>query len=145
MRGMAFARLAMACALLSQTGPVHASGAPSDVTVRMGETWIFQLKDNRPVNARKAGADEKPATGDLVVTLSEAGGQTMMRVVNNTPEFINYHAFLIAAEGQHAKTRTSVCTLLSNGRSAFESWPYPVAAVQLTDFAKADEGQMSCQ
>lgn len=123
-------------------GPVSAKDAPG-LLVQSGETWIFQIEQGQPVNSRKVDPQTKPATGELLVTLSPQMGTTMT-VTNNTAKFYDYAAFMVRRAGDHGQ-RTTVCTLLNNGRFAFENWPYSIAAIRLSDFTETDENHMVCR
>ena len=123
-------------------GPASARDT-AGLVIQSGETWIFQVQQGQPVNAHKAGADAKPAAGEFLVTLSLQNG-TMMQVVNNTDKFYNYRAFMLKRPDDKGQ-RTSVCTLMSNGRMGFENWPYAIPAIRLSDFIEAGENSMQCQ
>lgn len=113
------------------------------LTILMGETWIFHIENGQPAGARRAGPDEKPASGEFKATLDRSGGATMI-VTNNSGEWYNYRAFITAKPG-HKGNRTSVCTLMPGGRQVFENWPEPFAAIRIADFAEAPDGEMRCQ
>jgi hypothetical protein len=134
--------VAVLLAMALFTGPASATDRPG-VVVQSGESWIFKLDQGQPVDARKVDGEARPATGEILVTLGGRNG-TMMTVTNNTDKFYNYHAFMLRRPDETGKP-TSVCTLMSNGRMAFENWPYVIPAMRLSDFTEVAENNMQCQ
>ena len=124
-------------------GSIPASaGDAAGLTIKSGDTWLFKVENGQPLGAHKVSADTAPAKGEIKVNLSASMG-TMMTVTNNTDHFYNYRAFMLGkpdAKGQ----RTSVCTLLSGGRSGFENWPEAIPYVRISDFVEAADGEMGC-
>ena len=55
------------------------------LTVRMGETWLFAVRDGAPVDARKTTSATVPAPGQLKVSLQPLFGATM--TVTNASRF----------------------------------------------------------
>ena len=134
--------LAAVVAIAALGGPVQATDS-SGFVIQLGETWLFQLDQGRPINARKVDANAKPAVGELFVTLRPQLGTTMV-IANNSAKFYNYRALMMRRPGDRAEA-TSVCTVMSNGRMGFENWPYPIAAIHLSDFTQAPENSMVCR
>jgi hypothetical protein len=66
----------------------------------------------------------------------------MLEITNNTQQWLNYRA-TITPRGRPAQ-RTSVCTIMSDNRSAFEAWPGPIEMVTIFDFRPAPETGLSC-
>lgn len=115
------------------------------VFVRPGENVIFRLDHGQPIDMRPATPQEQPANGEIEVSLAAGPQGSMMKVVNNTPDFLNYRAFIAASPDAEGK-RTSVCTLMNNGRVSLENWPgLPLPGIRLSDFAVAPADQMVCR
>jgi len=133
---------AMVLALGVLASPAHAKDQPG-LVIQNGESWAFRVDGGQPVGARKVGPDDKPAPGELLVRLTQEMG-TSMFVYNNTPKFLNYRAQIMRKPGDRAE-RTSVCTLLNNGRFVYEGWPYAIAAIYLSDFTEAPDNSMVCK
>jgi hypothetical protein len=121
---------------------ISADGA---LVLQPGEAVLFHLDHGRPVLDRTVRPDEKIPAGSLLAHLtvdtSKGAPDTMLSIVNNTPGFLNYKARISRGGTNQA---TSVCTLMSNGRAAFESWPYAIDSVALDQFTDAPE-KMICQ
>ena len=93
---------------------------------------------------RLVDADTAPKDGEVRVSMSSTGGNTMMTVLNKGPMAYNYRAYMLPAIDSETGKRTSVCTLMP-GISAFEMWPYPIPAIAIGEFTPATDGQMMCQ
>lgn len=132
-----FLVLLAACSL----GASPVSAQSQGLVVKMGEVWLFHLENGQPAGAHPASPDAKLAPNELMVKVEAING-TLMSVTNNSDKFLNYRAAIVA--GGHEKP-TSVCTLLNNGRGAFEMWPYPIGAIRLSDFEPAAENTMVCK
>lgn len=124
----------IALALLLAASPVPAMAAP--LTVKTGETWVFNLFRGQPVKARKANPSAKPAPGQVLVTVRSMMGTTMT-ISSNNPVGYTYRAQLIGA-GKTIPTRS--CTLPADGKISFEHWPEKADAVRLSDFKSAPKG-----
>jgi hypothetical protein len=121
----------VALVLLFAAAPLPAK--PAGLTVKTGETWLFNLSGGQPVKARKVSANAKPAAGQIVVTVRSMMGTTMT-ITSNNPAAYTYKAELIGA-GKVVPTRS--CTLPANSRLSFENWPQKASAVRLSDFKVA--------
>lgn len=118
-------------ALLLAAAPVHAKSP--GLTIRTGETWVFNLSRGQPVKARKISAGARPAPGQIVATVRSMMGTTMTITSNNRIAY-TYKAELIGAE-RTVPTRS--CTLPANNRLSIENWPQKAKAVRLTNFKVA--------
>jgi hypothetical protein len=123
-------------ALLSLLAAVPA--APAPLAVRMGESWVFSVRDGEPVNARKVGNTATPAHNQIRVSLQPMMGTTMT-VTNNSPHDYAYRATLVV-DGKPAEAKS--CAVPANGRLAIEHWPKPVSAVILSHFRAAPAGSL---
>lgn len=133
--------------LLALAGLFLAAAAPQEaqpgLIVHMGETWFFHVENGQPAGARLAGKDDKARPGELIVSLEGEGGTTMS-VTNGSEIWYDYSAFIVTKPG-HKGNRTSVCTLMGGGRSAFENWPEAIPAIRIADFREVPAGQMQCR
>ena len=77
------------------------------LTVRTGESWLFNVENGEPVNARKVEGSAKAAKGQLMVTVRALLGTSMI-VTNNSSTVYTYRAELFVA-GKPSGART--CTL----------------------------------
>lgn len=114
------------------------------LVVRAGERWTFAVENGAPVAARPLDADALPEAGRLVVELSGTDGKSIMTITNNTPAWLNYRARIVLA-GSDKAALTSVCTLMGDGRKAFEHWPQTIQSIELSDFSPAEAGTMTCR
>jgi hypothetical protein len=111
--------------------------------IALGQTLVFQLADGQPVKVRvDTGAALQP--GELQASLQTAEGGTMLHLMNNTSAFLDYQASIQRGPGQ-AGQHTSVCTLLNNGRSGFELWPYAIPVLRLSDFTPTSADAIVCK
>ena len=113
--------------LLAVTAPAVA--AP--LTIHVGETWVFAIRDGQPANAHKAAPSASPAKGQVRATVSALGGTTMT-LTNAIGVAFTFRAELIGADGKITAARS--CTLPSTTRQAFESWPQRAVAVRIGSF-----------
>jgi hypothetical protein len=127
-------RLIATALLVAAATPAQAG--PTGLTIRTGETWQFSLFRGQPVKARKAGANAKPAPGQIQVTVRTMLGTTMT-ITSNNPTAFTYQAELVGA-GKPVAARS--CALPPDGRLSFESWPQTATAVRLSDFKVAPKG-----
>lgn len=112
--------------------------APAPLTVRMGESWVFSVRNGEPVNARKVGNAVPPAHSQFRVSLQPMLGTTMT-VINNSRHDYAYRATLVV-DGKPAEAKS--CAVPANGRLAIEHWPKPVSAVILSHFRAAPAGSL---
>ena len=125
----------LACLALLAAAPV----AAEPLTVRMGETWVFQIANGQPAKARKVDPKASPARGEMKVTLSPLMGSTMT-IANNSRFDYAYRATLILPGGKAGPAKS--CAVPANGRLAMEHWKERVAAVRLSDFKPAPAGSL---
>ena len=109
------------------------------LTVRMGETWIFAVRDGAPAEARKVAATAAPALGQFKVSLRPMLGATMT-MTNNSRFDYAYRATLVLPSGNPGAAKS--CAVPANGRAAIEHWTTPVAAVRLDRFKPAPAGSL---
>jgi hypothetical protein len=126
---------ALASLALLAAAPVSAKS----LTVRMGETWVFNVAHGQPANARKAAPAARPANGEIKVTLSPLMGTTLT-ISNNSKFDYGYRATLILPNGKAGPGKS--CAVPANGRLAMEHWPQRVAAVRLGNFKQAPAGSL---
>lgn len=117
--------------------------AQPGLVIHMGETWFFHVENGQPAGARRASKDDKAQPGELIASLDDRG-MTMLSVTNGGEIWYDYSAYIVTKPG-HKGNRTSVCTLMGGGRSAFESWPEHIPAIRIADFREVPEGQMQCR
>ena len=122
--------------------PLLALAAPAfaaPLTIKVGETWVFAIRNGQPANAHKSASSIAPARGQVRATVSALGGTTMT-LTNATGIAYTFRAELIGADGKIATARS--CTLPASGRQAFESWQQRAAAVRIGTFKRArDQGK----
>jgi hypothetical protein len=138
-------RLKIAAGLLGLgllAGPAQAQNSPG-LVIHSGETWLFRVEQGQPLAARKAAADAKPASGELLVSMKAEMG-TMMTVTNNSGKAYDYRAFMMRQPGAREE-RTSVCTLVGGGPLSIEHWPYSIAAIRIADFTETDSQHLVCR
>lgn len=120
--------------LLAAADPALAK-APG-LTVKTGETWVFNLFRGQPIKARKSNPAAKPAPGQVLVTVRSMMGTTMTISSSNSVAY-TYRAELIGAD-KAIPARS--CTLPADGRVSFEHWPEKADAVRLSNFKPAPKG-----
>lgn len=122
-------------ALMLLAAPVAAPARP--LTVKVGESWAFQIKRGDPVKARKVAATGKPAKGEIMVTVKSFLG-TMLTAVNATGRGWSFKAELLNG-GKASPART--CTLPKTTAPTMEQWQGKNAeAVRISKFVPADGG-----
>ena len=119
----------IAAILLIAAAPAQAAG----LTVRMGETWLFTIKDGEPAQARKVTPSAKIGKRQIKVAVRPIFG-TAMTVTNNSPIAYTFRAELISG-GKATVARS--CTLPANARPVFEQWEQKAEAVRIGDFKAA--------
>jgi hypothetical protein len=113
------------------------AGAPAQagaLTVPMGETWLFTIKDGEPAQARKVTPSAKIGKRQIKVAVRPILG-TAMTVTNNSPIAYTFRAELISG-GKATVARS--CTLPANARPVFEQWEQKADAVRISTFKVAD-------
>jgi len=118
-----------AALLLIAAAPAQAAG----LTVRMGETWLFTIKDGEPAKARLVTPSAKVGKRQIKVAVRPILG-TAMTVTNNSPIAYTFRAELISG-GKATVARS--CTLPANARPVFEQWEQKAEAVRISDFKAA--------
>ena len=122
-------------ALLLLLAPVAATAKP--LTVKVGESWAFQIKGGDPVKARKVAASARPTRGEIMVTVKSFLG-TMLTAVNATGRGWSFRAELLNG-GKASPART--CTLPASSAPIMEQWQGKHAeAVRISKFVPADGG-----
>ena len=122
-------KLALALLLLAAAAPAQADG----LTVRMGETWFFSVKNGEPANARRVSPSAKIPKGQIKVSVRPLMGTSMV-VTNNSPVAYTFRAELLSGGNT---TVARACTLPANARPAFEQWQEKAAAVRISAFKAA--------
>ena len=123
-------KLLAAALLLLAAAPAQAAG----LTVKLGETWLFSVKNGEPAQARKVPASAKILKGQIKVSARSLLG-TAMTITNNSPIAYSFQAELIAG-GKATVARA--CTLPANARPAFEQWEQKADAVRISKFKIAN-------
>ena len=120
----------IAALLLLVAAPAQAAG----LTVHVGETWLFTIKNGEPAQARKVAPSATVPKGQIKVAVRAILG-TAMTVTNNSPIAYTFRAELVSG-GKATIARS--CTLPSNARPAFEQWDQKADAVRISGFKIAD-------
>jgi hypothetical protein len=120
----------LAAVLLLAASPTQAAG----LTAKVGETWLFTVKNGEPSNARKVEPSAKIPKGQVKVSVRSMLG-TAMTVTNNSPIAYSFKAELLS--GGKATTARA-CTLPADARPAFEQWEQKADAVRISKFKIAD-------
>jgi hypothetical protein len=116
----------IAALLLLVAVPAQAAG----LTVHVGETWLFAIRNGEPVQARKVPPSATVPRGQIKVAVRAMLG-TAMTVTNNSPIAYTFRAELVSG-GKATIARS--CTLPSNARPAFEQWDQKADAVRISGF-----------
>ena len=116
----------VAALILIAAAPAQAAG----LTVHMGETWLFTIKDGEPAQARKVTPSAKIGKRQIKVSVRPILG-TAMTVTNNSPIAYTFRAELISG-GKATVARS--CTLPANARPVFEQWQQKADAVRISTF-----------
>ena len=129
----------MRALLIAPLLAIAAPAAAAPLTMHVGETWVFTIRNGQPANARKSAPSTAPAKGQVRATVSALGGTTMT-LSNATGVAYTFRAELIAADGKVATARS--CTLPADSRTAFESWSQRAVSVRIGTFKRArDQGK----
>lgn len=113
--------------------PTAASAQP--LTIRMGESWAFHVRNGEPAEAHKIALVTKPARGEIKATVGAMAGATMT-LTNNTGIGYTYRADLIGSSKPTGRT----CTLPPTNQPTLEYWPQKASAIRLSDFRPAAKG-----
>ena len=107
------------------------------LTIRVGESWAFSVRNGQPVGAHRVKPAAKPGRGEIKATVTSLGGTTMT-LTNNSATSYTFRAELV---GVRSKAAPRTCTLPPNMKPALEYWPQKAAAVWLSNFrATTDAG-----
>jgi len=123
--------------LVAALGAAPLSAKP--LTVRIGETWLFAVRGNAPVDARKVTATTAIAPGQFKVSLQPLLGSTMT-ITNNSRFDYAYRATLVLPDGKSGAAKA--CAVPANGKIAIEQWTRPIAAIRLDRFKRAPAGSL---
>ena len=107
------------------------------LTIHLGETWIFAIRNGEPAVPRKVTTTTTPAKGQVRASVSALGGTTMT-LTNATGLAYSFRAELIDKGGKATTARS--CSLPAGSRQAFESWPQRAAAVRIGNFKRTTGG-----
>jgi hypothetical protein len=130
---MTLSPILIAIAAAAVLAPVPALAAP--LTIRPGESWVFELERGEPARARKVNSSVKPAANQIKASLVSTMGTTMT-ISNNSRRNYTFRAELVGAGGA-APGKARTCTLPADGAPVFEYWPVKATAVRLSGFKLA--------
>lgn len=126
----------MKCAPVFLTAVAFTTAAFAEpLTIHMGESWAFQVKNGEPVHAHKITQSAKPARGEIGATVGAMAGTTMT-LINNSGTGYTYRAELIGAPKATGRT----CTLPATNQPTLEYWPQKSSAIRLSGFKSAPNG-----
>jgi hypothetical protein len=114
---------------------LSSAAAAAPLTIKTGETWMFELAKGEPVRARRVNASANPARGEIKASVTSLMGTTMT-IVNNSPVSYTYRAQLLGVVGKVPAART--CTLPGGAKPSLEFWPARATAVRIGSFKRAD-------
>jgi len=106
------------------------------LTVKIGENWVFSVRNGNPAGARKVAGTAKPATGQIMVSVRRLMGTSMI-VTNASGNAYVFRAQLL--KGGKLLTAKS-CTLPAKPDPVFEQWPQQADAVRIDQFKPAPKG-----
>jgi opacity protein-like surface antigen len=86
----------------------------------------------------------EPDDGQIKLEFTSAGEQASLVVTNKSDQPFRYKAEILKELGAKKGKATSTCTLIP-GIMAFEQWPHSIAALRVSDFAPAPDGEMVCR
>jgi len=122
-------------AIMLAVTPIASQAAAAPLTVPVGQSVIFKLSNGQPAKARRVAPAERPASGEIKVTVSALMGTTMT-LTNNSPVAYTFRAELVGGPPSKANRRT--CTLPPK-LPTLESWPAKARAVRLSNFKVASK------
>ena len=132
---MTAGRLVSAVILTAIAAPLTAR----PLTVGMGETWVFAVRNGAPVDARKVAPGATAVPGQFKVSLQPLFGSTM--TITNASRFdYAYRATLVLLTGKTGAAKS--CAVPANRQTAIEHWTAAVAAVRLDRFKPAPAGSL---
>ena len=109
--------------------------AAEPLTIRVGESWAFSIRDGQPVRAHRVKPAAKPGRGEIKATLTSLAGTTLT-LTNNSATSYSFRAELV---GVRSKVAARTCTLPPNMKPALEYWPQKAAAVRLSNFRATND------
>jgi hypothetical protein len=122
-------------AIAASAALVSSAALAAPLTIKAGESWVFELQGSEPVRGRRVNSSVKPAPNQIKATVISTMGTTMT-ISNNSRQSYTFRAELIgAAKANAGKTRT--CTLPADGAPVLEYWPVKASAVRLSTFKLA--------
>lgn len=127
---MTLSPISIAFLIAAAVAPASAIAAP--LTIKSGESWVFEIDRGEPVRARRVNSSAKPAANQIKATVVSTMGTTMT-MSNNSLTSYTFHAELVGpAKSGAAKART--CTLPATGDPVLEYWPVKSAGVRVSGF-----------
>ena len=136
---MTLSPISIALALAAATAPAIAPAAP--LTIKAGESWVFEVDRGEPLRAHRVKSSVKPGANQIKATVISTMGTTMT-MSNNSSLSYTFRAELIgAAKSGSAKART--CTLPPGALPVLEYWPVKSAGVRVSAF-KATSADGNC-
>jgi hypothetical protein len=126
----------MRASLLAPLLALAAPAVAAPLTMHVGETWIFAIRNGQPSAVRKVTTATNPAKGQVRASVSALGGTTMV-LTNATGLAYKFRAELIGSDGKAATARS--CTLPAGNQQAFESWQQRAVAVRIGAFKRTDD------
>ena len=129
-----FARAALIASIAFLPAPAAAQS--TGLTVKPGETWVFNIFCGQPSKAHKVSPSTKAAPGQVVVTARTMMG-TSLTISSNNPVAYTYKAELIGAD-RSVPARS--CALPADNKLSFEHWPEQATAIRLSNFKVAPKG-----
>ena len=86
----------------------------------------------------------EPKAGEIKLEFTSIAGQASLVATNKSDKPFAYRAEILKKAGAKKGKKTSTCTLVP-GIAAYETWPHAIAALRVSDFAPAPDGEMVCK
>jgi hypothetical protein len=109
-----------------------------------GQSIVFTPDRGKMMTILFVEGPWKIGEGQIKLEFTSAGGQASLVVENRTATPFRYSAEILKKAGAKKGKKTSTCTLIP-AVMAFETWPQEIAALRVSDFAAAPEGEMVCR
>lgn len=109
-----------------------------------GQSIIFKPDRGKMTMIRFFEGELEPEDGEIMLEFGTLAGQTSLVATNRSDTPFRYKAEILKQAGAKKGKKTSTCTLLP-GIKVFESWPHAIAALRVSEFAAASDGDMSCR
>ena len=136
---------AMASAADEKEGVVTAMMAVADrIDLLPGQSIVFKPDRGKMTTILFVEGNWEPKEGEIMLEFGTLAGQTSLVATNKSDMPFRYKAEILKQAGAKKGTRTSTCTLIP-GVAAFETWPQAIAALRVSEFAPAPEGEMVCR